>query len=65
MTEGKEPAWKKSLRDVADNPDWIFEQMDAIKKELEKDNPSIDYLKAKHKEVGVWIGEIEKFHKVK
>jgi len=57
-------AWKKSLREVADNPDWIFVNLSALRKELiENDNPSIAYLREKHKLIGDWIDEIEKFHK--
>lgn len=59
----KEQAWKTSLRKVADNPDWIFVNLNAIKKELQYDNPSIAYLKEKHRNVGEWIDEIAKFHK--
>jgi len=60
--ERKEQAWKKSLRAVADNPDWIFENMNAIEKELKYDNPNISYLREKHAHIGEWIDEIEKFH---
>ena len=58
----KEQSWKKSLREVADNPNWIFENLDAIKKELNYDNPNISYLREKHRHIGEWIDEIEKFH---
>jgi hypothetical protein len=59
----KELAWRKSLREVADNPDFIFIEMEGLKKELEtKDDPDISYLKEKHRHIGQWIDEIEKFH---
>lgn len=58
----KEQAWKQSLRDVADNPNWIYQQMESIKLELEKDNPDPSYLREKHKHLGEWIDEIDKFH---
>lgn len=60
--KAKEQAWKQSLRAVADNPDWIFENLHAIEKELQYDNPSIAYLREKHRHIGEWIDEIEKFH---
>lgn len=58
----KEPAWKTSLRNVADNPDFIIWEMEALEKELQKDNPDPRYLREKHRHIGDWIEEIEKFH---
>ena len=58
----KEPAWKQSLRKVADNPDWIYNYLDAIRKELNKDDPSISYMKEKVRKLDEWIDEIDKFH---
>jgi hypothetical protein len=58
----REPAWKQSLRDVADNPDYIFWEMEGLQKELTLDHPSTVYLKEKHRHIGVWIDEIDKFH---
>jgi len=58
----KEPAWKQSLRDVADNPDYIFQEMDALRKELQKDNPDPAYMMEKARHIQQWIEEISKFH---
>jgi hypothetical protein len=58
----KELEWKRSLRSVADNPDYIFEEMKGMSKELHHNNPSIEYLREKHRHIGQWIDEIEKFH---
>ena len=56
-------AWKKSLREVADNPDWIFTNLDAIEKELQtKNHPDLNYLRSKVSNVNDWFDEIEKFH---
>jgi hypothetical protein len=67
IVQQKEPAWKTSLRDVADNPDWIFDNMDAMKKELNHDNPDMSYLREKYRHIGEWLDEIEKVmpHKFK
>jgi len=58
----KIPLWKKSLKEVADNPDYIFEEMDALKKELKYDNPDPSYMKEKVRHIDQWVDEIAKFH---
>lgn len=55
-------AWKKSLKAVADNPDYIEWNIEAIQKELELQNPDTAYLRQKAKNILLWIDEINKFH---
>jgi len=55
-------AWKKSLRKVHDNPDYIELQVKAIMKELRKNNPDTNYLREKTKHIDDWLDEIDKFH---
>jgi hypothetical protein len=62
QTPQKNPLWRESLCKVADNPDFIFINMDAIKKELRYDNPDVGYMKEKVKNIEKWIDEIWKFH---
>lgn len=57
-------AWKQSLKVVADNPNYIEENIAAIQMELKKDNPDIGYLREKTRRINEWIDEIAKFHKV-
>lgn len=61
----QEPLWKQSLKEVADNPDYIFQEMDAIKDELKMDNPDPSYMKEKVRHINDWIDEIAKFHTAK
>jgi hypothetical protein len=57
-----ERAWMRSLRGVGDNPHYIFDQMNAMKKELEtRDNPDTGYLREKNRKISSWIDEIDKF----
>lgn len=60
--EEKKLAWKKSLEAVADNPDYIFYEMEGLKKELGHDDPDVGYMREKLRHIGQWIDEIEKFH---
>jgi hypothetical protein len=61
----KEPAWKQSLREVADNPEYIYQEMEALKKELEMNNPDPSYMKEKVRHIDQWVEEIAKFHTTK
>jgi len=60
--EEKKLAWKKSLEEVGDNPDYIFSEMRGLEMELGHNDPDIAYLREKHRHIGQWIDEIEKFH---
>ena len=53
--------WKAALRAVGDNPDYIFQQIEALKKELKKDYPYVPYLYEKVRNINKWVGEIDKF----
>jgi hypothetical protein len=55
----KEPAWKKSLREVSDNPNHIYDYWKSIDLELKHDNPDISYLREKANGIQTWITEIE------
>jgi len=57
-------AWKQSLKAVHDNPHYIEWNINAMEKELQKDNPDVGYLRQKVQNISEWIDEIEKFHKV-
>jgi hypothetical protein len=54
--------WKKDLRAVADNPNFIEENIKAIKKELKHNYPQPSYLREKTRNINTWIDEIEKFN---
>lgn len=57
----RELAWKTGLRSRADNPDYIFDEMNALKKELGQDHPHADYMREKVRHISKWVDEIEKF----
>jgi mRNA-degrading endonuclease YafQ of YafQ-DinJ toxin-antitoxin module len=54
--------WKKDLKAVADNPNFIEENIKAIKKELKHNYPQPRYLREKVRNINTWIDEIEKFN---
>lgn len=58
----KGKSWRKSLSEVADNPDWIKMNIEAIETELQYNNPDTAYLRQKLKNISTWIDEIDKFH---
>ena len=49
------------MKSVADNPDWIRINLDAMNKELNQDHPDPAYLREKMRHIEDWIKEIEKF----
>jgi len=51
--------WKKDLKAVMDNPDYIEEKIGAIQKELKKENPNTDYLREKVRSINHWLDEID------
>lgn len=64
QSKEKETAWKQSLRNVHDEPNYIFYQIEGLLKELQHDNPDIGYMKEKVEHINNWIDEIAKFHKL-
>jgi hypothetical protein len=51
--------WKKNLKAVGDNANWIEQNMVAIAKELKKSQPDTGYLRSKVKNIGEWLDEID------
>jgi hypothetical protein len=51
--------WKKDLKAVLDNPDYIEEKIEAIQKELTHENPNTNYLREKVASINKWLGEID------
>lgn len=64
MTDKHLKVWQNKLKKVGDNPNYIFDQLDAMKTELKsRDRPDPGYLREKSKKISTWIDEIEKFNK--
>ena len=59
--EKREPAWKQPMRDVADNPNFIFQPITGLIIELRQDKPSPAYLREKARLITEWVEEIIKF----
>lgn len=55
-------SWRTSLKKVADNPEWIEMNLNAMLKELKMNNPDTAYLREKMRHIDDWIKEIDKFH---
>jgi len=53
--------WKKKLKEVADNPNYIEQNIKAIQKELKKQHPDTAYMRQKVRNIELWLGEIDKF----
>jgi hypothetical protein len=51
--------WKRNLKAVMDNPNYIEEKIGAIQKELQKNDPNTDYLREKVKLIEKWLDEID------
>lgn len=51
--------WKKNLKAVGDNPNYIEDKIASIQKELKKDRPWTPYLREKAEKILEWIDEIE------
>jgi len=58
----KEMKWKIALKKHGDNPNYIIEQIEALRQELRKDYPYVIYLREKVKNINLWVDEIEKFN---
>lgn len=51
--------WKKNLKRVGDNANYIELNIYAITKELKKNNPDTKYLRSKVNSINEWLGEID------
>lgn len=56
-------AWKRELKDVMDNPDYIEEKMKAMKAMLKRQHPDTAYLREKIAQMNEWTHEIDLAHK--
>lgn len=51
--------WKKQLSAIADNPDYIEQNIKAIQIELQHQHPDTKYLASKVRNIKTWLGEID------
>ena len=51
--------WKKNLKAVGDNAQYIEQNMVAIANELKKNDPDTKYLHSKVRNIGDWLHEID------
>jgi hypothetical protein len=51
--------WKRQLKNIHDNPNYIEENIKAIQHELKNNQPSTAYLRQKVNNIELWISEIE------
>lgn len=51
--------WKRNLKVIGSNPDYIELNIKAIQKELKKEQPDTSYLSSKISNIKLWLSEID------